>query len=413
MKRAIIYLDFLPTSTGSGADLRCYSNVRAFQDLGYKVELIVIGEADTRRETDIAGVSITHASREPQDLGIVPRLAFRMNIGTRPAFRYAFPGHEQSLRIVGEQLRRHPDTVHFIEGERISSILPFLRSSRVVWSHHDSIYQTALATTRIACDLDDRKPTRAEERACRFARRAESKMLAAAPLILTISDADRVRFAARGYRNVAWLPMSIPNDAPIRLASPQWMAGGRLTLLHLGRTAHLPSFRSLEFLLDKVLPALTLPVLERIRILVAGTNDGRDARSVRIRHLAERWPNQVEMLGFAKDLQPLVAAADLQVVGSSDATGLRTRIIESFAWGLPVVSTRTGADGIVGLRDNENILLRDTANELSSTLEQLIHDPAALPTIAAGGRQLYERVYSRSAVAGVLAHHLDACVRPL
>ena len=45
-KRVFIFLDTMPQRQGSGASLRFYSNVRAYLDLGFEVEVIQIATSD-------------------------------------------------------------------------------------------------------------------------------------------------------------------------------------------------------------------------------------------------------------------------------------------------------------------------------------------------------------------------------
>lgn len=73
------------------------------------------------------------------------------------------------------------------------------------------------------------------------------------------------------------------------------------------------------------------------------------------------WRNAIRkpwrLLGFVPDLEPLYRDCQLQVVTATEASGLRTRIVESFARGLPVLSILPAAKGVAGLNPGVNILL--------------------------------------------------------
>ena len=43
MKRVFLYMDEAPRQTGSGAQLRFYSNLRAYVDLGFEAEVVCVG----------------------------------------------------------------------------------------------------------------------------------------------------------------------------------------------------------------------------------------------------------------------------------------------------------------------------------------------------------------------------------
>jgi polysaccharide biosynthesis protein PslH len=183
-----------------------------------------------------------------------------------------------------------------------------------------------------------------------------------------------------------------------------------LRMLHLGRTAHLPTYRSLEFLLGHVFPLLPAEVLSRVRLDVAGSAGGTDVRSAHIRQLAAGYPRQVRLLGFVEDLDQLYATSDLQVVASTEATGLRTRIVESFAKGVPVLSTTTAATGILGLQPGTNILIADTAPGFAQVLAKLVSDRSSLARVSEHAYELYSAQYARSVVAACLQRWISTHV---
>jgi glycosyltransferase involved in cell wall biosynthesis len=97
----------------------------------------------------------------------------------------------------------------------------------------------------------------------------------------------------------------------------------------------------------------------------------------------------------------------VQVVASTDATGLRTRTIESFAYGLPVLSTSVGARGIAGLRPGEQLLIADDSRAFVENLSRLLKSPELLSKLSRSGREFYEKNQSRKAVALKLSEYLQ------
>jgi glycosyltransferase involved in cell wall biosynthesis len=406
---AFVYLDFLPNHTGSGAHLRFYSNAQALLDIGFELEFVEISEEPTKHALPevFSGCRVRHFPVADDDPGPMGRLAFRLGQPTRASMRYAFPYHRRMLGVAYELMVRHPEALHFIEGEHLASTLPFLPSGRVVWSCHDLLSPVRASIARASSALEGRPLSTPEKREIRFAIKAERRMAQAAPLILTISDADRKTIEKWGCRRVETLPMSVPGADESRAGIRSRRDDGRLSVLHLGATSHLPSYDSLCFLLGEVLPILADSVRDGLHIRIAGRGDKADPRSRRIRELAARFPRQVEMLGFVEDLEPLFLGSDLQVVATTEKTGLRTRIVESFARGLPVAGTTAAAAGLLGIRSGENIMLADSAPEFATMLASLVHQPARLHEIAATARRTYDILYARDAVATTLAKALD------
>jgi glycosyltransferase involved in cell wall biosynthesis len=403
VKRAFLYMDDVPRETGSGAQLRFYSNVRAYLDSGFDVEVVRIGPKNSsknQQRTDDS-YALTHIHTDQPTATSTGRLWYRLGYPSESATRYYFPKHEAVRRAVLERARNVPGAVHQLEGESIANIIPFVRLPRLIWSLHDLPSAASAASMRIAYETEDRDPSAAELRDVRFARRLERRMAAASPLILGISkyDCDFIR-SEWHLSNIEHLPMSIAGEnrfAPRNM----WMPQGKLRLLHLGRVSHLPTFRSLEFLLTKVLPILDRDTLRRIDLNVVGILDRDHPGARRILSLSEEFP-QMRFSGFVEDLDPVFQSSDLQLVAATEATGVRTRIIESFAAYLPVLTTSVGVRGIEPVDSGKNLWIADAPAAFAAAITQLAVSPALLANVSREARATYDQFYSRRIVASTL-----------
>ena len=397
----------MPRKQGSGASLRFYSNVRAYLDLGFEVEVIqVANEADgSEPDPELRPVTWTRVIGPARPPSLLGRVAYRAGVPTRSSVEYYFPAHELVGREVAARLGRAPGAVHHLEGESHANVAPWLpRGARAVWSLHDLPSTVVSASIKIDCEAQGRGPTTPERRELRFARRVERFMARHAPLILCISDQDRARLRSEwSCERAEYLPMSIPDEGAVRREGG-WMADGKLRLLHLGRVSHLPSYRSLEFLFGRVFPALPPRLLERLALDVVGRVD-QDERARKILAAAEPYPD-VTFRGFVEDVIPYYERSDVQVVSSTDAAGLRTRIIESFAYGLPVLSTTVGAGGIRGVEPGEQLLIADSPEEFAQALASLAESPERLNDLSRKGLDFYAKNQSRAAVASELSRCL-------
>ena len=405
--RAFIFLDTVPQRQGSGAALRLYSNVRAYLDLGFEVEVIQIGTRvdETEPARDLNPVKWTRVFEPAPEASIWGRLMFRMGIPAKAAVEYFVDRSRLTVREVEKRRQQAPDAVFHMEGEFMASALPRMRAlPRRIWSVHDLPSTVSAASTRIACEAQGRQPSVAELRELRFATKYEHFIARHAALALCIADYDVSRIRDWGCRAVEYLPMSIP-DEEVEESDREWLPDGRLRLLHLGSVSHLPSYRSLEFLFDKVWPHLPPEVSNRISLNVVGTVDPGNERTKRIMDLARPYSNVV-FKGFVKDVRAEYRESDVQVVASTDATGLRTRIIESFAYGLPVLSTSTAAQGIRGLKPGETLLVADDAAQFVNVLSELCGSEKLLTKLSSSGRAFYEQNNSRAAVAASLGESL-------
>ena len=101
---------------------------------------------------------------------------------------------------------------------------------------------------------------------------------------------------------------------------------------------------------------------------------------------------QLEAPGFVRDLQPYLSETAVFIVPLHAGGGMRVKILDAWAWGLPVVSTTIGAEGLAG-RDGENLLLADTEAEFAAATVRLLRDADLRQRLAQGGRATVERCY--------------------
>jgi len=175
--------------------------------------------------------------------------------------------------------------------------------------------------------------------------------------------------------------------------------------LHLGSVSGFVGYDSLKFILEGVFPLLRQDTLQKIVFNVVGVIDGSDY-SAAIMELAKPFP-QVRFLGFVEDIKDCYAESDLQLVGGLRATGLRTRIVESFVYGVPVLSTTESAKGVIGLANGVNIFLADDARRFAAVLESIVENPEVLYWVSIEARRTYSAYYSRDVSAETLADLLE------
>ncbi len=72
---------------------------------------------------------------------------------------------------------------------------------------------------------------------------------------------------------------------------------------------------------------------------------------------------------------------------------MRVKIIDGWTWGLPVVSTTVGAEGIEWCAD-ENILIADEPDHFASKVIQLLQTPAVAAQLAQAGRDWVVQQYN-------------------
>ena len=100
----------------------------------------------------------------------------------------------------------------------------------------------------------------------------------------------------------------------------------------------------------------------------------------------------IEVMGFVPDLDPILAETAALVVPLRAGGGMRVKIVDAWCWGLPIVSTTIGAEGIE-IRAGENILIADTAEVFSQAVSDAYADQDLNRRLRLKGRRWVEDKY--------------------
>jgi glycosyltransferase involved in cell wall biosynthesis len=109
-------------------------------------------------------------------------------------------------------------------------------------------------------------------------------------------------------------------------------------------------------------------------------------------------PN-VCLTGYLDDVRDALEEASVCVVPLRSGGGTRLKILEAWAAGLPVVSTRVGAAGLDGATDGREILLADDPTSFATSVVRLLDEAATRERLGAGGRALARERYDWASIA--------------
>ena len=217
----------------------------------------------------------------------------------------------------------------------------------------------------------------------------ESAAFRAADLVLAIKPEEAAHVAAIAPGTaVATLPFAV--DIPATdLAAPRPPVA-----LFVG-AVNPPNVDALDWLLAEIWPAV-----RRRR---------PDARLRVVGRVAERargpWPEGAEPVGFVADLAGEYAGAAAVLAPIRFGSGVKIKLVEGLAEGLPGVATPAGAEGLVPLPP-EVLRIAGTAEDFAEALAATLDDPDPAATRAAA-RAAAAAHYARDAVARRLAADLD------
>jgi glycosyltransferase involved in cell wall biosynthesis len=170
------------------------------------------------------------------------------------------------------------------------------------------------------------------------------------------------------------------NRAGIATARYDFHANGREpeTMLFLGSFRHPPNQAGLDWFTANVLPAV-LARKPKARLVIVGSEPPA-------RHSLPDLPENIELRGFVQDVREPLGRYSVFVCPILSGSGMRVKLLEAFAAGIPVVSTPLGAEGLAG-KDGEICALAADPAVFAQRIVELFEDPEKAHTLACRARE--------------------------
>ncbi len=149
------------------------------------------------------------------------------------------------------------------------------------------------------------------------------------------------------------------------------------TLLFIGSFKHEPNVDGLKWLAREVMP-LVLAQQPRVRLVVVGSDPPA-------RHLLPDLGPALELKGLVEDVREPLGRYAVFVCPVLSGSGVRVKLLEAFAAGIPVVSTRLGAEGLTST-DGELCALADEPAAFAHKILDLLSDPSRASAMARRAR---------------------------
>jgi O-antigen biosynthesis protein len=221
----------------------------------------------------------------------------------------------------------------------------------------------------------------AKRRRARLTRIREQDAYDRADAIVAVSEPDAAYIAHQVINRPVFIVGNvhrIGNVAPLPPA-------GRNDLAFVGGYGHAPNIDAVLYFIQSILPRI-LSSVPRARFLVIGS------RAEIITNLPQS--ERILLIGHVGVVERYLYRCHALVAPLRFGAGIKGKICQAMAIGLPVVTTSIGAEGL-GVRDGQHLLVRDDASTFADAVERLCFD------------EILWRRLSRTSIA-----HVDECFRP-
>ena len=168
----------------------------------------------------------------------------------------------------------------------------------------------------------------------------------------------------------------VPNVNPVRARVPGPAA--RHGVVFVGGFEHPPNVDGALMLVNEVMP-LVWSELPEVRVVIVGSKPPSEVES-----LASPL---VRVAGWVPDLDPVLNGARALVAPLPYGAGLKGKVTQALAYGLPVVTTTIGAEGLDAV-DGQQLLIADDPGGLATRTIAALNDDELWARLSHAGQAL-------------------------
>ncbi len=170
----------------------------------------------------------------------------------------------------------------------------------------------------------------------------------------------------------------------------------RSGILFVGNFTHHPNVDGARWLATEILPVVRAGIPE-VTLHLVGANPSAEVRAL-------AGPGVV-VHGWVPSMDDVYQQVRLSVAPLRFGAGMKGKVGESLAYGVPVITTPTGAEGI-GRGRADGLLIADDAAGLARAILEVYGDPDLWERLSVAGRETTARHFSPDAVRLVLGQIL-------
>jgi glycosyltransferase involved in cell wall biosynthesis len=213
----------------------------------------------------------------------------------------------------------------------------------------------------------------------------EIKILSEFDLVWTCSEDDLLK-----YQKIGVKPKKLsvlPNGVDLRkfAISERRELAEKPTILFTGTLCYEPNIQGIQWFYSFVWPLIKSRIPE-VRLHLVGLYPTEE-----ILNLAN-LDIDISIFPNVPDVQPYLSRSHVGICPLLSGSGTRLKILEAFGAGLPMVSTRIGAEGICA-ENSKHILIVDDAIQFANGVVYLLENPEEANKMRASARKLAEERY--------------------
>ncbi len=166
----------------------------------------------------------------------------------------------------------------------------------------------------------------------------------------------------------------------------------RSDLFFIGSFTHPPNVDAVMYFLREIFPLIPQRMPD-VRFHIAGNDMPYSVRALKSK--------RINPVGFVRDVTPWFRRTRVFVAPLRHGAGMKGKVGQSLAFGLPVVTTRVGAEGM-GLPHEVDAMIADDRVDFAAAVIRLYSDDRLWRCLSSAGQELVGQRFSKEAVRRVL-----------
>lgn len=217
----------------------------------------------------------------------------------------------------------------------------------------------------------------------RLIKRYEGKVCREFDAVLAVSAEDRsaLEEAMELPREITVIPIAVDTEETARVQrNPD-----ADHILHIGTMYWPPNIEGVRWFIREVLP-LVRSKMPGATLDILGARPPQEIREL------GRSDNGIRVTGYVRDPERYLQQAGVMIVPVHAGGGMRVKILNALAQGLPIVSTTIGCEGI-SVENGEHLLVADTPQDFAEATVRLIQDRGLADRLGLNGSRLIRSKY--------------------